>query len=312
MIGNRTLGLQTIFCISIISLLIVLSIIPVLADDSMGSVIGRYDGWSVDNSPTVGMGIFPAVTLEPTEDTSLTISPASGTSSSPSTILVTVSPFISMLNGQETHIIVGYISGARSGATVKIAGKNASDSDFSDITTIKPDENGLFVWPVPSSKTDLDLFRVTAVSGNNQVLSNAIRFTPQVKDPVIKPVVNPVQTTIPMVTSSGSSVSELTQLSLSASTTSPKVGDEVVISGRLTDQNGKGISGATVTIDETGYPGASTGEPFVTTQTGSDGRFESSLSVKYANIVGLVANYEGDSKHHSAESNTLTFSSHAE
>ncbi|MDD1727876.1 MAG: carboxypeptidase-like regulatory domain-containing protein, partial [Methanospirillum sp.] len=294
---------------SILGLFLVLShFMPVSAADIPG-VIGQYDGWEFEDSPTVGMGIFPVVTLEPKAKSTLTIEDLPGKSATQ--IWVTISPFISTLSGKKTHLIVGYLNGARAGTSITIAGK-ASGQDYQDLATIRPDEKGLFVWPVPSTDSDLDLYRVTAVSGTNQAISNAIRFTPSnTSDVVIKPVVSPIQTVIPMATSD-SALPVLTRLTISASTATPRVGQDVVISGRLTDQDGHGISGATITIDETGYPGASSGEPFVTTQTGSDGRFDYTLSVRFANSVGLVANYQGDEDHKAAESNTLSFTSFPE
>jgi uncharacterized GH25 family protein len=83
-----------------------------------------------------------------------------------------------------------------------------------------------------------------------------------------------------------------------------------MISGRLVDENGKGIGGATVSVDETGYPGAVQSEPFDSTVTDSDGRFDFTFSVAFANTVGLVASYKGDETHSPAESNTLIFTTH--
>ncbi len=310
--SRQTVGHQILNITPIISLLfIMLTFAPAFADDIPG-VIGQYDDWEFENTPTVGMGIFPVVTLEPKEESSLSTGPIAGATTS--RIWVTISPFISTLSGKDTNLIAGYMSGARAGATLTITGKGPNDSEFTELATITPDENGLFIWPVPTENEGLALFRITAKTGTDQAISNAIRFTSSTDtEPVIKPVVNPkitpVQTIIPMVTRDPSEPGPTT-LTISASTTTPKVGDEVVISGRLTDIDGKGISGATVTIDETGYPGASSSEPFDTTQTGSDGRFRFTLSVKFANMVGLVANYAGDDKYRESESNTLTFMSY--
>ena len=306
MISNPRLKSYTaVIIISVLISLLVLTNLPVSAEYTGDGVIGRYDDWELENSPTVGMGIFPSVELPPEKNTE-TSSTAKITTSSGTGIWVTISPFFITLNGQETNMLIGYLSGDRMGATLTVAGKGASDTDFSDITTIEPDENGLFAWAVPASRSNMDLFRVVARSAGTQVLSNAIRFTNDTEEPVVKPVVSPVRTAIPMVTG-GSSASGLSTLTISTRSTTPKVGESVVITGRLTDQDGKGISGATVSIDETGYPGAAQAEPFDTTVTGSDGRFSFTLNVSFANMVGLVANYEGDESHSSAESNTITF-----
>jgi hypothetical protein len=311
--SRQTMGLQIQNITAIITLILFLLVFyPASADDIPG-VISQYDNWDFENTPTVGMGIFPVVTLEPKEEQSLSIEPAGGAATQK--IEVTISPFISTLSGKETNLIVGYMSDARAGTTVIIEGKGSNDSDFKSLATITPDENGIFVWPVQTANKDLVLFRVTAKTGSSQGISKVIKFTSSNgTDPVVKPVVTqkitPVQTVIPMITHNPS-IPVPTLLEISASTTMPKVGDNVVISGRLTDIDGNGISGARVTIDETGYQGASAGEPFDTTMTGSDGSFKFTLYVKFVNIVGLVANFAGDDKRQGTESNTLSFTSYA-
>lgn len=311
--SRQTMGLQILNITLIISLIFILLVLsPAYADDIPG-VIGQNDNWDFENTPTVGMGIFPVVTLEPKEDSSQSIEPAGGTAAQK--IQVTISPFISTLSGKETNLIIGYMSGAQAGNTVTIEGKGSNDSDFKDLATITPDENGIFVWSVPTANKDLILFRVTAKKGDNQVISKFIRFTSSNStEPVVKPVVTqritPVQTVIPMITRNPSTPIP-TLLEISANTAMPIVGDKVVISGVLTDMNNNGISGATVTIDETSYLGASSTEPLDTTQTGADGSFQFTLFVKYVNMTGLVAKYAGDSKHQETESNILTFTSYA-
>jgi len=89
--------------------------------------------------------------------------------------------------------------------------------------------------------------------------------------------------------------------------TTPAVGESFSISGQLTDQDGNGVSGATITIDEEGYSGS---DHLSTTQTDSDGSFEFSVGVAYAYTVGFVADYAGDENHNSAQSNTLTFTAY--
>lgn len=295
-----------LIAVSILTLSILLVCSSGLAEEIPLDVIGHSNDW-MENFSTVGIGQDSSVVILPDEEPPMQIS------SSPGEIWVTISPFTATLSGQVTHMIAGYLGGDRAGATITISGKRSSDTDFSDITTIKPDDNGLFIWAVSSGQKDVDLFRVSARSGSNAVLSNAIRFTARSEDPIIRPVFAPVstliQTPVPTVTRS-SSLPALTILTISARTTTPAVGEMLTISGRLTDQDGKGVGGATVTIDETGYPGAKQAEPFATTRTGSDGRFEFSLGVSFADTVGLVANYEGDENHHPSESNTLIFTAY--
>jgi len=285
-------------------------------------VVGHSNDWMGQylSNETYQGDILPE---DPYGITSSQISPISESSGK---IWVTISPFTASLSGQTTHLVAGYLSGDRNGATITIAGKNPADTDFSDITTIKSDENGLFIWAVPAGQKDIDLFRVTAKSGSTQIQSNAIRFTASGTDPVIQPVVAPVivpatspvqiQTPIPVqphievpvvVVTSSPSRSGATRLTISSPVTDPAVGERFTISGKLTDQDGNGISGATVTIDEEGYSGS---DHLNTTQTGSDGSFEFSVGVAYAYTVGFVAAYPGDENYNPAQSNTVTVTAH--
>lgn len=273
-------------------------------------------GWG-NSSPNL-VTVFPTLTIEPLNNPAPSSTKNSNTLSDK--VRLTISPFEVTLNSQKTNLLVGYMSGARSGIILTIAGKKNSAVEFSDITPITPDENGLFVWADPSSQEHFDLFRVSARSGGMEVLSNAIRFTDEeersISDSVVtpvkttpamfKPIISPVQTVAPMTSPEQSGYS-LSRLTISASTTNPAVGEEVAITGRLTDQNGKGISGATVTMDESGYSGS---DPLTTTQTSSDGSFEFTVGVSYAYTVGMLAHYDGDESHSAADSNTIMFTAH--
>jgi hypothetical protein len=290
--------------------------------DLSGGVIDRYAGYHVADAPTVGMGLFPTVVL--TEEAE----PASQATAKPASsnaLWLTISPFSGALNGQDTYLIAGYLSGQRTGASLSIARKAPNESDFEELETIKPDDTGLFVWLVPAEKAH-GLFRATASSGSDSVVSNGIRFfADNVTGQGTKPAISPVQapSSLPDLKkstsvsadsgkkSTKSSVPALTTMSISSVTLTPVVGDELVISGRLTDSDGNGVEGATIKLDETGYPGAQQSEPLLSTQSDSDGRFEFAVTVKFANIVGLFAHYDGDDTHTGSESNTLTFSSRA-
>jgi hypothetical protein len=290
--------------------LLFLLISPVYGEYTGESVIGRYDDFDIDNAPTVGMGLFPTVVL-PDKDPTPKRTPAPVSSGSK---WVTISPFSGQINGEEAYLIVGYMSGTRTGVSLTVQGRGGADTDFREIESIKPDENGVFVWSVPTELVN-NLFRVIAKSGSDNILSNAIRFTEDVSlpplNPAIKPVTNPVtpvQTAVPMVSGDTSGPS-MTKLTLSAKTYTPTVGESISVTGRLTDNSGKGISGATINLDETGYPGAAQSEPFMSTTTDSNGNFEFELNVKFANTVGLYAFFEGDDDYYRSESRSLTFSS---
>lgn len=332
---SRMLCSAILTVVSILTLCTLLACSSGVAEVIPLDVVGHSNDW-MQNFTIEGIGQDPSLAILPDEGNSLQITRSSGE------IWVTISPFTASLSGQKTNIVAGYLSGDRNGATITIAGKNPSDTDFSDISTIKPDENGLFVWAVPAVQKDMDLFRVTAKSGSNEVLSNAIRFTPGGEDAVIEPVVapvttTPVQTQVPIQTqirtqvpttvqtqiqtqvptqiqtqpptpvpTGGTSGPGSSTITISASTTTPAVGQLFQLSGRLTDQNGNGISGATVTINDTGYVGAYD-TPFATAQTGSDGSFVASVGVATTYTVGMVAVYGGDANHSPAQSNILMF-----
>nr|WP_319539728.1 hypothetical protein [uncultured Methanospirillum sp.] len=315
---------KILFFTIVSAITLLLFVTPVIAydDDDFDYPITAYAnpnnpyGWG--NAPPYLTEVESTLTIEPV----VTRTPSS-TVSSPSVsgnVRVTISPFSVMVGDKQINQVIGFISGTRQGVTLTIAGKGKSDSEYSDITVVTPDENGLFAWAVPTSQTTLDLFRVSARSGGSEVVSNAIRFTNESEESASEPVISPVkptstiirpspppiQTVVP-VASGTSSGFGLSRLSISASTTTPAVGETVTVTGRLTDQNGKGISGATVTMDESGYSGE---DPLTTTQTGSDGRFTFTVGVSYPYTVGMAAHYDGDESHSSADSNTIMFTAH--
>lgn len=328
---KRTLCSATLTVVSILTLLTLLSCSSGLAATIPMDAVGHSNDWMAAYV-TEGYVLDSSLTVDPFAETPTRVLPKTG-----GDIWVTISPFTASLSGQKTDMVVGYLSGDRTGASITVTGKRSSDTDFSDIATIKPDENGLFIWAFPAGLKDADLFRVTATSGTTEVQSNAIRFTAGSEDPIIQPVVAPaktlvttpvrtqvqtitpisvqthVQTVVPVpvqtqvpapvpTATSGPSTPGMTSLTLSSSTTTIAVGQYFSVSGLLTDQNGNGIGGAIITIDEEGYSGS---DHINTTTTGSDGSFSFSVGVAYAYTVGFVAKFPGDGSHNPATSAPL-------
>ncbi|PKL60764.1 MAG: hypothetical protein CVV33_00995, partial [Methanomicrobiales archaeon HGW-Methanomicrobiales-4] len=187
---NRKLRFAILPVVSILILFTLLVCSSGCADTIPMDAVGHSNDWMAAYV-TEGYILDSSLIVDPFAETSSRVLPKTG-----GDIWVTISPFTASLSGQTTDMIAGYLSGDRNGATITIAGKRPSDTDFSDITTIKPDENGLFIWAFPAGLKDADLFRVTARSGSTEVQSNAIRFTTGSEDPIIQPVVAPATTQI--------------------------------------------------------------------------------------------------------------------
>lgn len=303
--------------VSIVTLISLISCSFVLAAEiPLGGNGGSQDIMTI--SQTIGSEDYSPLPIVSKEE----ISPQNLSDiSSSGKIGVTISKNTITFNKQKINLIAGYITGDLVGLKISIQGAKTSDSKFQDITTLHSDENGIFIWALEPEQKDLNFFRVSVQSGLTQVQSKTVGFSSATEDPIVQPAIIPtlaVQTmdsthfqVINQTSSNDSTIPSMSNLIISASSMTPAVGDLLIISGKLSDKDGKGIGGATVTIDETGYPGADTGSPFVTVQTASDGSFDTQLGVSAADTVGLVAKFKGDGNHSSAESNTITFTAHA-
>jgi hypothetical protein len=289
--------------------------VPLGFSGSDNAMENYFSGGTGQDSSSMNDPFGDSLTIAPIEKTTSRISPVADSSAQ---TLVAISPFTVSKSGETINLIFGHFSGDLAEATITITGKKASDADYSDITTVTTDKNGLFIWEVVDEQKDVEQFQVTAKSGTDTVKSNAINFIAESETPSISPAISPVvvSTTkptqtpvqIPVQTPSDSSSPKVpTRLTISTTMTTPAVGESFSISGQLTDQDGNGVSGATITIDEEGYSGS---DHLSTTQTDSDGSFEFSVGVAYAYTVGFVADYAGDENHNSAQSNTLTFTAY--
>ena len=260
-----------------------------------------YEGWDIELSSVAGIGLFPTVEVD------WTAKPTSGPlpKSTTSDTWVKMAYYPPGEEEGQPAILAGYVGGRNYNAEVTITGKMAVEDEFSEIVTIKAQENGIFVWAVPDTLKNVKYFQAIAkVSG--AIAKSEIVATSGLSGYV------PAETgsstpssTIVAATQPESSVPSITSLTLSANTVRPKVGDSVELSGRLVDSNGKGVSRATITIEVPDY--GTDFEPLLTTSTDGDGRFSATINTWEGGGVPVRAVFEGDDDFLASTSNTLTF-----
>jgi len=199
-------------------------------------------------------------------------------------------------------ILSGYVGGKNSNAEVTIAGKKEITDVFYKIITIYPQENGLFVWAIPDNLAIVQFYQATAKVGGIPAKSEIIStsFIPVSQDPSSA---YDTDTSAP-----SSSLPGITSLTLSADILRPAVGQDVTLSGSLT-ANGKGVSGATITIEVPDY--GTDFLPLVSTTTDSSGRFLATINTWEDGVVPVQAVFSGDEKYQAATSSTLTFTAKA-
>lgn len=258
-----------------------------------------YEGWDAEFSSVVGTGLFPTVEVNYTEKPTSEPIPKSTTSDT----WVKLAYYPPGTEAGQPAILAGYVGGRNYNAEVTISGRVDVKDEFQKIVTTKAQDNGIFVWAVPDSLEDFKYFQAIAAVSGASVKSNIVA-TSGLSGYI--PVDSDAGTPIVSTTTEPESVSPvITTLTLSADTTRPKVGENVQLSGRLTDDKGKGVSNAKITIEVPDY--GTDFLPLTTTKTDGNGEYTATIITKEENIVPVRAVYEGDDTHLASTSNSLTF-----
>ena len=265
-----------------------------------------YAGWDLDLLSEAGINILPTGDVNWTEEPDEALLTPDSTDNH----WVKLSYFPAGSAAGQPAILSGYVGGNYYNADVTIAGKKNSSDIFQDIITVRPQENGVFVWAIPNNLAVVQFYQATATVGGTPAKSEIISTSVINK---AKPVSTNSTTAIAATSvvssattpaSTSSSLPVSTSLTLSADNLRPAVGQEVILSGRLT-ANGKGVSGKTITIEVPDY--GTDFLPLISTQTDSDGRFSATINTTEGGVVPVQAVFEGDEKYMSSTSNTLTF-----
>lgn len=279
-----------------------------------------YTGWDLDLLSEAGINILPTGDVNWTEEPDEALLNPDSTDNH----WVKLSYFPAGSAAGQPAILSGYVGGNYYNADVTIAGKKNSSDIFHDIITVRPQENGVFVWAIPNNLAIVQFYQATATVGGTQAKSEIVSTsvinkakpvstnstTAVAATSVASPAPTQVSTassvasSVPTQVSTASSLPVSTSLTLSADNLRPAVGQEVILSGRLT-ANGKGVSGKTITIEVPDY--GTDFLPLISTQTDSDGRFSATINTTEGGVVPVQAVFEGDDKFMSSTSNTLTF-----
>lgn len=219
-------------------------------------------------------------------------------------------------------LLSGYVGGRYYNAEITITGKMTAPDEFHDIITIKPQENGIFVWAIPDTLSEVAFYQAIAKVGGVGEKSEIVRTSrisayepvasasqiPSSSNGIASSVHNPDypdESSPAIIAGSEDTIQRITRLTLSADSLRPAVGEEVVLSGRLTDDKGKGVAGVTITIEVPDY--GTDFLPLTTTTTDGEGRFSESINTWQGGVVPVRAVYEGDDQYLGSSSNTLTF-----
>lgn len=296
------------------TVLICLAIFSVIAPPVLGEAEipylnwDLYEGWDINMVSKVGVGLFPTIEIPYKSDSS----------SSKTLQKATTDHFASIYyfpqdpDTGDKPLLVGYVGGKNYNVLVLIGGKKAPGDDFASLKLLTPAEGGLFVWAIPDDLQDLNYYQAMATVNGLTVKSNIAQVTSSEPQ---KDLITEIPTSIPVIMGTESknieptpekSATKFTSLTLSASTLSPNVGDEVRVSGRLTDSTGRGVPNVPISINAPDW-GDPTMLPLVTTKTDEDGAFEAMIQTTEPGVVPVQASFAGNDQFLQSTSNTLTF-----
>lgn len=131
-----------------------------------------YEGWDVDLASKVGTGLFPTVEIKETPTTQSTAM----TKTSPDFWIKMAYYPPGSASGQPA-ILAGYVGGKNYNADVTIGAKKEAGDEFHDIVTIKPQENGVFVWAVPDKLKNVTFYQAKAIVGGVPVKSEIVKIS---------------------------------------------------------------------------------------------------------------------------------------
>lgn len=281
-----------------------------------------YAGWDQDLISTAGFGLYPSdIGIWDETETEPLPPPDSSVDH-----WVKLAFFPAGSEPGQPGILSGYVGGRNFNAEVTLAGKQNSNDVFHKIITIRPQENGVFVWAIPDDLAIVQFYQATASVGGIPVTSEIVS-TSLVKEkqtlsadpssafatdtaassssvPDTASTAAPVPTGASALVSTASSLTVITYLTLSADNLRPDVGQEVILSGSLTG-NGRGVPGATISIEVPDY--GTDFLPLISTTTDGDGRFSATINTWEGGVVPVRAVFKGDDKYQPSTSNTLTF-----
>jgi len=167
----RALGLfvtLTLLCLAFVG------IISTSCADDGAQEIGSwnpYQGWDMDLSSKI-TGVFPVIEVSETPTPVSTEMPKT----SPD-FWVKLAYYPAGSSSGQPAILAGYVGGKNYNAEVTIGAKKEASGDFQNLITIKPQENGVFVWAVPDNIKDVNFYQATATIGGVPVKSEIVKIS---------------------------------------------------------------------------------------------------------------------------------------
>ena len=129
-----------------------------------------YAGWDLDLISTAGFGLYPSdIGIFDDEETEALPPPDSSVDH-----WVKLGYFPAGSETGQPAILSGYVGGRNYNSEVTLAGKQNSNDVFHKIITIRPQEDGIFVWAIPDDLAIVQFYQATAYVGGIPVKSDIV------------------------------------------------------------------------------------------------------------------------------------------
>jgi hypothetical protein len=132
-----------------------------------------YQGWDMDLASKI-TGVFPQVEVSETPIPDSTDMPLASTNPD---FWVKLAYYPAGSSSGQPAILAGYVGGNNFNSKVTIGAKKDASGDFKDLVTIKPQDNGVFVWAVPDKIKDVNFYQATAVIGGVPAKSDIVKIS---------------------------------------------------------------------------------------------------------------------------------------